>query len=123
MDVVGQVSTIVSSNTMGTPMFGIDVRNVGTIAVVVTSVGVVFRDGELGTLAGAKGLFGESVLPKRLDPGEAVSLANELQPVVDTYHEKGVTDVWARTAAGRTYRGRNLAKLARMKPSSRSAGG
>jgi hypothetical protein len=55
--------------------------------------------------------MGEQVLPKRLEPGEAASLTNEMQPVVDSHHEKGIVGVWARTAAGRTYRGKNTVKL------------
>jgi hypothetical protein len=115
----GAIHTLVSSTSgMGTPMFGIDVRNVGVIPVVVTSVGVVFRNGELGTLAFVRTLLGEQVLPKRLDAGEAVSLAHELQPVVDSHHEKGIRAVWARTAAGQTYRGKTTAKLSTFEPSS-----
>jgi len=112
VEVEGAIHTLVSSTSgMGDPKFGIEVRNVGVIPVVVTSVGVRFRDGELGTLPYARTLVGEQVLPKKLDAGESVSLANELQPVVDSHHQKGIVAVWARTQAGRVYGGRNTAKL------------
>jgi hypothetical protein len=120
VDVIGQISTIVSARGMDPSTFGVEVRNVGIVPVVVTSVGVVFRDGELGTLPYARGPMGEQVLPKKLEPGEAASLTNELQPVVDAYHDKGITAVWARTAAGRTYRGKNTAKLGSFKRSTDS---
>lgn len=123
VQVEGAIHTLVSSVGMGKPMFGIDVRNVGVIPVVVTSVGVAFHDGELGTLAYVRTLLGEQVLPKRLDAGEAVSLAHELQPVVDSHHEKGIEAVWARTAAGRVYRGKNTARLGTFAASASTAEG
>ncbi len=119
VEVEGAIHTLVSSSSMGDPKFGIEVRNVGVIPVVVTSVGVRFRNGELGTLAYARTLMGEQVLPKKLEAGESVSLANELQPVVDSHHEKTVVAVWARTQAGRTYVGKNTAKLNGFKPSAK----
>lgn len=111
VEVEGAIHTLVSTTTIGDPRFGIEVRNVGVIPVVVTSVGVVYRDGELGTLPHARTLLGEQVFPKRLEAGEAVSVSNELQPVVDSHHEKGITKVWARTAAGKRFDGRNTARL------------
>lgn len=121
VEVEGAIHTLVSSTSMGDPKFGIEVRNVGVIPVVVTSVGVRFRDGELGTLPYARTLMGEQVLPKKLESGESVSLANELQPVVDSYFEKGIVSVWARTQAGRVYDGKNTAKLDGFKPSTDKA--
>jgi hypothetical protein len=81
------------------------------LPVIVTSVGVVYRGGELATLIYARGPMGEQVLPKKLEPGDAVSLTHELQPVVDIHHQKGIVGVWARTAAGRRFRGKNTVKL------------
>lgn len=121
VDVEGAIHTLVSSSGMGDPKFGIEVRNVGVIPVVVTSVGVRFRDGELGTLPYARTLMGEQVLPKKLDAGESVSLSNELQPVVDSHHKKGIVAVWARTQAGRVYEGKNTAKLGSFKSSAEKA--
>jgi hypothetical protein len=122
VEVEGAIHTLVSSTSgMGDPKFGIEVRNVGVVPVVVTSVGVRFRGGELGTLAYARTLMGEQVLPKKLEAGESVSLANELQPVVDSHHEKTVVAVWARTQAGRTYAGKNTAKLGSFKSSAEKA--
>jgi hypothetical protein len=67
VEVEGAIHTLVSSvSGMGKPMFGIDIRNVGVIPVVVTSVGIVFHGGELGTLAYVRTLLGEQVLPKKL---------------------------------------------------------
>ena len=112
VEVEGAIHTLVSQDSVGTPRFGIDVRNVGTVPVVVTSVGVTYGDGELGVLVHARTLLDERVLPKKLEVGEAVSLSNELDPVVAEFKAKGITGVWARTATGPIYRGKNTANLA-----------
>jgi hypothetical protein len=110
VDVEGVITRLISASFVGQPRFGIEVRNVGTLAIVVTSVGVTFRDREMGALPTVTTFTAES-LPKPLAPGEAVSLSNALEPVVRADRERSIRGVWARTAAGGLYRGKNRAKL------------
>jgi hypothetical protein len=120
--VVGLVSHLMSeAGPLGHWRYCVEVRNTGSLPVVVKAVGVVYRRGwrfrrpeEFGTITHTRADSGESV-PKKLEAGEDIALMTDLNAVVATHREKGVAGVWARTAAGKVYRGKNTVKLGTLK--------
>lgn len=118
LEVVGVTSIVFTSTYIGETKYGIDVRNVGLVPVVVTSVGVLLPGAEsLGTLLTATGPQGEQVLPKKLEPGDAVSVTNPLEPIIEEDVKRRIRGVFARTATGKTYRGKNTVDLASFRKS------
>ena len=112
VEVVGQFATLLSRTTTGPTRFSIEVRNAGTLAVVVSSVGIIYGDGQLGALPDARTLLDEYVLPRTLQPGEAVTLTNDIAPILEAFRTRGIRSVYANTAAGRRFTGKQTANLA-----------
>jgi hypothetical protein len=112
--VVGTTSRLISETHVGEWTYCFDVRNTGLLPVVVTGVGVTFRrddgNGRLGAALYARGVQGES-LPTKLEPGEAVSLVHPIGEMVKQHKARGIVGVWARTAAGGMFQGKNKVKL------------
>jgi hypothetical protein len=123
--VVGTGSRLMDeSGPIGKPRYCIDVRNTGSLPVVVKSVGVVFGRGsrfrrplELGTITHARTALDEWVLPQKLEPGEDLLLTSDLNAVIKAYRDKGVVGVWARTGSGELYLGKNKVKLGTLSES------
>jgi archaellum component FlaG (FlaF/FlaG flagellin family) len=117
VEVVGTTSRLMSETHVGPLNYCFDVKNTGLLPVVVTGVGVKFRrddgGGRLGTALYARGIQGES-LPRKLEPGEALSLVHPIDEMVKQQKTRGIVGVWARTAAGGTFEGKNKVKLDKL---------
>lgn len=114
-------SRLLTETTVGESRFCIEVRNTGTLPAVITSVGVIYRrrwpigEPKIGVLTHARTIVDEYVLPKKLEAGEALDLTVDLDMVIEANGKERISGVWARTAAGGLYRGKNRAKLATLK--------
>lgn len=114
---------LLTETTVGESRFCIEVRNTGTLPAVITSVGVIYRrrwpigEPKLGVLTHARTILDEYVLPRKLEAGEALLLTTDTDKLVEADRKEHISGVWARTAAGGLYRGRNHAnfeKIAKM---------
>lgn len=111
MPVWGGTGRYLEGSTLGDLWLAIEVHNDGLVPVTVTSAGVEFGDGGTAPFVRPPWPGGDS-LPKRLDPGEEVTLWIDEVPKVAQVHVEhgGAQCVYAKIGGGVEFHGKPIKK-------------
>ncbi len=85
----------------------LDVENPGPLAVTVNAAGFLLSDGRQIALTNPRTPTGEQALPAKLQPGDALAIANDIREIAG-YHvtQGGIAGPFISTAAHGRFRGR-----------------
>ena len=100
-----RIARVISTVRVGEPFVSIEVANTGLLPVDVTSVGLVGHRGQLGHLFSTQDASGRTVIPTRLEPQQSISVVGSIAEAHKWQQTRGLTGVYAMTAAGKRFKG------------------